>query len=548
MIPPVSDPFFLPPPFVPSHPHLRELCDSAVGFLHQSHSRFEQEVKSYIAAKSKEMRDLEERVRGEVELLWQKYREGPGREEETERRRSASTSRSPDRDTKSPEPIRSTTFSPPMRVNPILVETATSPGNAGSSLLSASMSANAFHAPPQTDIPDSVDDSITEMSKTFNKRSDARAVAMSHVFSVLDENMGSLSQRATRGSVSKQETNGKDSWIDGERMLLAARAASDDEGVDGRTPRPRNVKELERPDGRGKRAVAFKEPVKLKQLEDIDPELEDGSVRKDVDDDREGERAQLQTADFSLDDVFDFELEGPPSPEDLDRLTRSPPEPAPNISRTRNMVEANLSTTFAADAPSHRAAWRRIERDGSMYASLRRDSANSDDVLDLDELAISKLATSMPLAIALPRKKVAPPVAMERKTSLSDRTGILVPPLRLAMRERGVLGSPLGENVPTPRDRSPVRCKRTDLRHGSRSASVSREREGVKTYGADPGAVFETLADENEEDEEEGHGRGDNGDGGAGPPKDKKFVPPHVIARNEDLATPDVGWRSLVSE
>ncbi len=209
------------------------------------------------------------------------------------------------------------------------------------------------------------------------------------------------------------------------------------------------------------------------------------------------------------------------------------------------MVEANLSTTFAADAPSHRAAWRKIEQSGSIYASLRRDSADEVEDGSIDESAVSKLATSMPMAIVRLRTKAVSSLAMERKTSLSERTGILVPPLRQAMRGRGVAESPLDGDVPTPRERSTVRPSRADAaRRGSRSASVSREREGVKAYGADPGAVFETLADENDGDED-----GDEGNGGeTGTLKDKKFVPPHVIARRESREAPDVGWRSLVSE
>ncbi len=290
MIQAVYDPFFLPPPFIPSHPHLRELCGGAVGFLQGSHARLEQEVKNYIAAKSKEMRDLEEKVRSEVEMLWEKYRDGPGRGDETERRRSASSSRSKERQPKSPEPIRSKTFSPPKEMTPILVEADTTPVNPGSSLLSASLSAIAFYAPASRQIPDAVDDSIEELSKTFNKRSDARAVAMSYVFSNMDEAMSSSQRRGGKEGMTRQELNGKDSWIDGERILLAAGAAVDEGGDDGRTPRQRTLKELPTMDGKGKeRAVKFQESTKPRE----DTVAENVQETEPTDDDKDGEPASL---------------------------------------------------------------------------------------------------------------------------------------------------------------------------------------------------------------------------------------------------------------
>ncbi|WRT68323.1 uncharacterized protein IL334_005299 [Kwoniella shivajii] len=210
----------------------------------------------------------------------------------------------------------------------------------------------------------------------------------------------------------------------------------------------------------------------------------------------------------------------------------SPPERLDHlpISRTRNIVEENLSRTFAADAPSHRAAWRRIEENGSIYASLRKLSPSSDDDgTEEDESRISKLAMSMPMAIHLPKSRIKAVPEFERKTSLSERTGVLVPPLLKVMKERG---SP----QPTPRGRT----KNGEvIRKGSRSASVSREREQVQSFSNDPGAVFESLGDDDDEDETEED---------QGTLRDKGFVPPHVLARKGDKEQlPNVGWRSMVS-
>lgn len=234
--------------------------------------------------------------------------------------------------------------------------------------------------------------------------------------------------------------------------------------------------------------------------------------------------------------MFDFELEGSPSPSDSDNRGISPPPVYPTISRTRNMVEASLSNTFAADAPSHRAAWKRIEQKGhgSIYAFMRRGSTQSDEEDGIDERAISNLASSLPMEIALSRKKPKPPVPMERKTSLTERAGKLVPSLRGAMKGRDIPEHSLDLGDDDPNERSPARVTRNDgsRKKGSRSASVSREREGVKSYAADPGAVFESLVDEDDDDGDE------ELDGQAGTLRDsRQFVPPHVLARKESLVS-----------
>lgn len=228
--------------------------------------------------------------------------------------------------------------------------------------------------------------------------------------------------------------------------------------------------------------------------------------------------------------MFDFELEEVP-----EAATPQPPKP--------DMIEANLSRTLAADAPSHRSAWKTTRGNVSMLSALRRDTSEAEDDADSPDGLVSKLATSVPVNISMPKKRGQPSVLpMERKTSLSDKGDVLVPSLIAAMRQRG-LGTSQAENTA----QSP-RVSRFDPRHPtqqerrrSRSASISREREGARSYAADPGAVFETLADEDEEaleaEEEEGTLR------------EERFVPPHIVVRREDRqAGAEVGWRSLVNE
>ncbi|WWD02495.1 hypothetical protein V865_000535 [Kwoniella europaea PYCC6329] len=542
LIPPPHDPFFLPPPFIPNNPHLRDLCDNAGDYLKEAHKKLEDEVRRYISSKTQEMRELEEKVRGEVEMLWTKYKDGPGKGEIMERERSSSTSRAGDLS----RPV-SKDRSIPSDNNP-LAKASTSPSvnPPSTSLLAQSLSANTFYSPAPTNKPppnvqDEINKTLDHVASTYDKRDDSRAVAMSYVFSSLADHMvgassvGGTSQSRRRSS-SQSNGNGngeavadKDSWIDEERATLRGTlgtanrmSAVEEEEGEGRTPRPTSVKQLhsekKEEKGKGKGKVTFEEP-----------EEKTG----------EAERSDVE------DTVFDMEMDDH-QPSKPHQSTSSPPEKLAQlpISRTRNIVEANLSRTFAADAPSHRAAWRRIEENGSMYATLRRGSSSSDDDEEVeDESRISKLAMSMPMAIHLPksRAKHETVTELERKTSLSDKHGVLVPPLLKAMRQRGIEQNSLG--LSSPRGRTP----QNQIRKVSRSASVSREREQVQSYKNDPGALYESLGDADYDDDEDADGEENEQDQGT--LRDKKgFIPPHVLARKKDKdQLPDVGWRSMVS-
>lgn len=209
------------------------------------------------------MRNLEDTVRNEVEALWNRFTHVPGVAAELDRSRSRSTTRDGEDKRRqsvskfSPSPVGEST--PTQTPDPIKSSVPTSPTPGGSSLLSASINANTFHAPPPPRVSDKVDDSILELSKTTDKNSDARAVAMSHVFSVLDDHMA----RGKRKTTSKEEpkkakedsdrldqiaegsdTHGQDSWLEGEKAV--AKEA-------GKTPRPSH-REVETKE---KRAVKF---------------------------------------------------------------------------------------------------------------------------------------------------------------------------------------------------------------------------------------------------------------------------------------------------
>ena len=164
-----------------------------------------------------------------------------------------------------------------------MTEAAMSPPFAsGSSLLSASISANAFHAPRPRKLPDEVDDSIERMSKSVDKSSDARAVAMSYEFSRLDESMGSSRRR----SVTRQDFGGTDSWIDQEKRMLAAgrRGVVGEEGAaEETTPRPgrsRQLGEVEKGKERA-RTVKFEEPKRHAEIDVDEEQVEAGDEQGD---------------------------------------------------------------------------------------------------------------------------------------------------------------------------------------------------------------------------------------------------------------------------
>jgi hypothetical protein len=234
-------------------------------------------------------------------------------------------------------------------------------------------------------------------------------------------------------------------------------------------------------------------------------------------------------ADVHLDYVFDFELEEAP-----ETVVSEPPK--------HDMIEANLSRTLAADAPSHRSAWKTSRGHVSMLSALRRETSETEEEPGPEAATFSKLATSVPVNISMPRKKAQPSILpMERKTSLSDKGDILVPSLIAAMRQRGVASGQVEDGAQSPRvSRFDPRHPTQQERRRSRSASITREREGARSYAADPGAVFETLADEDEETQEEGEDEGTL--------REERFVPPHIVVRREDRqAGAEVGWRSLVN-
>lgn len=572
LLPPVQDPFFLPPPFMPSHPYLHDLCKAAVESLNDKHAKIEREIGEYIAARNVELRRVEDQTRAEVETLWNRYIRGPGAGEVTDRRRGSiipttSSSRSPSRSRVAFDTTGSRPAAPAAAESPVAPVSVPPPASRATgaigtaSLLSASLSANAFHAPPPRAARNVNEDEFEQLTKSIsNEPGVSREVAMSFAFQTIEEHMGAAAAASTSSHRRKAEAHrearlekqeeeqkedekeGIDSWIGLERAQerrRVSKAEHEHEHAEAEAAATNGDGGKER---KGK--VTFQEPSKERR----DSKDEEEEEVLDAANDDEGELAFVSPLMVDGGDVFDFEDDTPKAPVD-----KAPVETSTQASRIRSMVDNDLSRTFAADAPSHRAAWRKFEANESMASVLRQSSGrrrSSSEDEDEDEPDLG-MARSMPVAIVNPRalaKKVEHGHKLQRKTSLTDRTGMIVPELISAMRERPERRESVDQQPPvggrTMRSSS-IAISGSVLGPGlaarrNVSGEREREREQVKSYRADPGAVFESLADRDEsESEDEDATPQTNGA--------SRFVPPHVVVQREAAKAkmdPDA-WRSL---
>ena len=258
----------------------------------------------------------------------------------------------------------------------------------------------------------------------------------------------------------------------------------------------------------------------------------------------------------SVDAVFDFEEHDAPRPtvsssfttsliDDAEAMeaSSSPAQQDQNRTMKENtqLVERKLIQLMAADAPSHRSAWRNDTQ--KLWQALgqttnrtfispstsrrTRDRANdSDDSDEEDENNTSLFATSMPVRIAIP-KESGMPKELEPKTSLVDRKGMLVPPLKNAMRRAGSSDSDsssikraAGTSTGRPRDGQQdvsvsasvsniaigTPSTRQDLGRGQgRVLSPPSASYRDKSYGGfsvDPGPALEAMGTLSEEEED----------------------------------------------
>ena len=269
------------------------------------------------------------------------------------------------------------------------------------------------------------------------------------------------------------------------------------------------------------------------------------------------------------DAVFDFEDHDAPRPQmassfatsliddaEASEASSSPARRDKNRTMQENtqLVEKKLIQLMAADAPSHRSAWRNdtqklwqalgqttnrsfLSPSTSRRTRDRNDDSSDDE--DVDENKTSLFATSMPVRIVMP-KESGVPKELEPKTSLVDRKGMLVPPLKNAMRRAGssdsdnssikrAAGDQSGDrqDVSVSASVSNITIGTASMRQdaarsqgrGPPQPSASYRDKGYGGFSVDPGPALEAMGTLSEEEEDE-HSAGVK----AGAPG---FIPPH---------------------
>ncbi|KAJ9093701.1 hypothetical protein QFC21_006297 [Naganishia friedmannii] len=349
---------------------------------------------------------------------------------------------------------------------------------------------------------------------------------------------------------------------------------------DGKNEKPPTATRVSS-DGQGpmRKKVTFEEPSSQRAdtAKEISPTEEEGE-----------EIIPSETDDA----VFDFEDHDTPSsihePEIAHQgsipLEGSTPDPERIEAMRRNteLVENKLIDLVAADAPSHRAAWRnnkdqlwqalgRFQPRAFNAAAPKRTRSNENldgapEANEADASETNYLATSVPIQIQMPRRQNSANYVLEPKTSLVERPGVLVPPLRA---RTPTTSSSIGgrrsssDSRPPPDNQLPADVVSQDAhnRAGSNSSSDIRRHASIglsagdgepvvassfafslgekrMSFAMDPGPALEAFGSP-----EDGGAEVDEDDvpGGA------NFVPPHrqISQERDPDGMGEAGWRSL---
>lgn len=287
------------------------MCKSAVVKLQDKRGEMEADIVAYVNARVADMRRLEDEVRGEVEVMWARYADAHAQPSEqasgpTKPRESFDGKEVPFTDLEKPSGV---TASPPKISGQHNVHAAQ---NATSSLLAASISANAFHAPP----PKQFDaNKLENIAKTVSREQGVdREVAMSFAFSTMEEQAfkhgrrGKDEKEAEEVEVeAEEEEKGIDSWIGLERAEARKRvergtrrksehadATPAEKAKTEKSPDRKDKAENGEGTGEKKKGVKFQEPEKDGDKDGDKDGAKDGETRGHVDglavdNDEEGE-------------------------------------------------------------------------------------------------------------------------------------------------------------------------------------------------------------------------------------------------------------------
>lgn len=497
---PMHDPFFLPPPFTPSHPYFHDLTIRATAKVEALRQQTEREIREYIEYKRREIDHVESSVRSEVERAWKAF-ELANRLQGIDVDSSHAPSSSRQAQSSTSVPARrvsfgSTTGRPQMASSPspaAQVSTGFPP-----SLLSASLSANAFVRPDWQRSRSPQDLGSNPITAPYH----ASKVDLDVAASLRVSNMPEFDRQENNGIERRMRRRSGSSDIDPIVARSPSESQSSKNGSEGRgvedielnpfaastqpsasssyqdderTPRTRTIKDLGRSlpeaeeDGLESQATTAKEEttssrkrVTFQEPAPVDTADQDSDEAADEQQRSEQPSTDTTTAvdtpsTAAAESVFDFEDHDKPPPppvqeEDESAAGNSASSSSSEVAKSAQSVESKLIALVAGDAPSHRAAWRNNKR--GLWHALGRTSKPSrrqmeDDGTEEityeeeeDEQNLSPYASSVPIEIALPARRSNNSLMLEPKTSLTERAGVLVPPLKLAMqRTRSGSGS-----------------------------------------------------------------------------------------------------------
>ncbi|CUA70332.1 hypothetical protein RSOLAG22IIIB_00689 [Rhizoctonia solani] len=467
---PTLPPLFHPPPYSPSHPVFVRLSKTASIASAQYRAQAERAVEAFIEAQVTEVLEKERRLRGQVEVIWSRWRDNWKQETE-----SGSPSEGHHPTLSGVVPVRE--FSPTKvsesspattqgSVAPQAIPARRSSVHApGPSMLSQSLRQSNFVPPPQSVTSTPSPQLPTPVNGVKNPLDDSFAVSASLQIRNID------AMRARESARDVEERRRKRLSLGGKPSVTPVvpeeQSPEDDKHV---TPTSRNgVAE-------GKRKVTFQADVKeedggsqpVHRTDGNNEEEAETPVLFDLDDD---EPDQPSTEVDHAANTTPGEPTTPRAVAQLKAKSRSnketpkignksavpalltvdlgpspaKPKPSPKSApvtrsespstRTVRPGEDKLLELVAANYPSHRAAWRPNGKAWELFDARRKfaDSPDSASMTSSEDggkwYNPSQFATSLPIGIAA--GLLASSDDREPKTSLHNEPGALVPRLRL---------------------------------------------------------------------------------------------------------------------
>ncbi|CCO30621.1 hypothetical protein BN14_04651 [Rhizoctonia solani AG-1 IB] len=474
---PTLPPLFHPPPYSPSHPVFVRLSKTASITSAQYRAQAERAIEAFIEAQVAEVLEKERHLRGQVEVIWSRWRESWKQEADSE---SPSEGHHPT--LSGVVPVRE--FSP-TRVSesgPVSVQGSAAPQaiptrrtsvhTPGPSMLSQSLRQSNFIPPPQPVASTPSPQFPTPVNGVKNPLDDSHAVSISLQIRSIDasraresardveerrRNRLSLSGKPNTTPVVPEEQSPKDGRhvtttsrngvVEGKRKVMFQADVKEEDG--GSQPVPRRGSSTDGVDEQTETPDLF-------DLDDDEEELDQPTAEADQTADATSEEPTTPRAVAQLKAKAKANKESAkignksavpalltvnlgPSPAKTKTSLKSPPAVKLESPKTRTARpgEDKLLELVAANYPSHRAAWRPNGKAWELFDARRKfaDSPDSASMTSSEDSAggkwdnPSQFATSLPIGIAA--GPLASSAEREPKTSLHNKPGALVPPLRL---------------------------------------------------------------------------------------------------------------------